>query len=125
MNRSRLKREILRTLEELRENIYKVDYLAIKRTGEKLKNQLLILKGMKEEEKVKKSMGLGAKEEIIDMPIEKLREIIDTIEKIVELKYPSETIYGKKIDTKALKQKYMVEWYALLREGVVVSIERI
>ena len=123
MNKDKFKREVLKQLNELRESILRVDYMGIKRATEKLKSKILILQGIQNENREKKKIGAEYNRDILRYPIKYFYDMLSMIEKIVEVKYPEETIYGKKIDPKVLKQKDLMEWYVLLEEGVKNAIE--
>lgn len=108
---------IERTMRDIKINIERMDLLAL---TEKLMSMRKILLTIRGDINILKNLPLTDPLaikflEYKNFPIDDTLKIINQMKLLIEVKYPTETIYGLPIDSEAEKQKDLAEWFAILK----------
>ena len=120
-----ISRNIRRILAEIEGNIESMDMIKLLKDLDKLNRELLKVEGR--QRYIINLIDMGNRDilrkEITDFDFVILRtntelagRILRYMKVIIEMKYPDETIYGRKIDIKRVKQKDLMDWYVWLKD---------
>jgi len=120
-----ISRNIRRILAEIEGNIESMDMIKLLKDLDKLNRELLKVEGR--QRYIINLIDMGNRDilrkEITDFDFVILRtntelagRILRYMKVIIEMKYPDETIYGRKIDIMRVKQKDLMDWYVWLKD---------